>query len=698
MKSKTVLILDDDAGVARLVSSAVRAAGGSPVSFGRGDEALAWMSQNKADLLLLDNVLPDMNASEFLDKAERAGDSVPFIITTGQGSETVAVDMMKRGAMDYVVKDSEFLQALPVVMQRSLDLIKAQRRLKDVESSLAQFRVETRAILEAAADGIVTFDADGRIVTANAALGEMYGMTEPPIGQDVSRLFSQADGGSMPIYPSRASTNEVKRRLRSPREFVAVKSGGVTFDAEVTFSEVEGSHSRLYLAIIRDISDKKRVQRQMLHDALHDKLTGLPNRTHAVSSISQAMSRNMESSDASCAVLFIDLDRFKVVNDSLGHAAGDLLLMEVARRLAHVVHNQDTLARIASDEFAIVIPQVSDVRDATLLAQRVLDALDPEVSVRGATLKAGASIGIALSQKEDADAEDLLRRADLAMNRAKQNGRGRYEVFEAEMHSRTALMMRLEIDLRRAIGTDQIVNYYQPVIDLQKGRVAGFEALVRWKPPGKAMVSPADFIPLAEETGLISSLGRQVLRNACRQNRLWRDKLGIPVVISVNLSARQLRSDDVVTMVAQALKESDLPPGAMKLELTESAFMDYNRGVLGALDELKRMGVGMSIDDFGTGYSSFAYLGKMPIETIKMDKSFIEGLPGQADHIAISSAILAMAQAMKVNVVAEGVEHSGQLNFLRQHGCRWVQGFLFSRPVDAQAAEVLLGKSLVIPD
>ncbi|MBK9973537.1 MAG: EAL domain-containing protein [Planctomycetes bacterium] len=223
-------------------------------------------------------------------------------------------------------------------------------------------------------------------------------------------------------------------------------------------------------------------------------------------------------------------------------------------------------------------------------------------------------------------------------------------------------------------------------------------ALARWKPPGKPMVSPADFIPLAEETGLISSLGRQVLRNACLQNRLWRDKLGIPVVISVNLSARQLRSDDVVTMVAQALKESDLPPSAIKLELTESAFMDYNRGVLGVLDELKRMGVGMSIDDFGTGYSSFAYLGKMPIETIKMDKSFIEGLPGQADHIAISSAILAMAQAMKVNVVAEGVEHSGQLNFLRQHGCRWVQGYLFSRPVDAEAAEALLRKALVIPD
>ena len=691
MDEFTVLILDDDPGVSRLMGNAVRDLACKPVAFERGAEALQWASQHRPDLLLLDNVLPDMNAAVFLDKLDRAGRMSPFIITTGQGSEAVAVDLMKRGALDYVVKDSDFLERLPSLLQRALALIGAQRRVQDMEKALAQYRVETRAILEAAADGIATFDVGGQIVTLNSSIRDMYAFgAENLVGQPIARLFAPpSHGGTLPV-PGRHSSKEVKRQLRAPHEFVAVRANGTQFDAEVTFSEIDGSNQRLFLAIVRDISEKKRVQRQMLHDAFHDKLTGLPNRAHIVNQIARALSQNLDDPAAYCAVLFIDLDRFKVVNDSLGHAAGDLMLLEVARRLSHVIKPEHVLARINSDEFAIVIRCTSDLAEATHMAQAVLGALLADISVRGASLKANASIGIAISQKGDTDAEDLLRRADLAMNRAKQNGRGRYELFQAEMHSRTTLMMRLEIEMRRAIGTDEFVNYYQPVVDISKGKLAGFEALVRWNQPGKRMVPPSEFIPLAEETGLICALGRQVLHNACRQVRQWRDKLGITTAVSVNLSARQLRTDDVVRVVSDALRDHDLPPKCLRLELTESAFIDYNRGDLSALDEIKRMGVGMSIDDFGTGYSSFGYLGKLPIETIKMDRSFIQGLPESSDHVAITSAILAMAKAMNINVVAEGVERENQLKFLLGQGCRWVQGYLFSPPVPAEQAEAML--------
>lgn len=273
--------------------------------------------------------------------------------------------------------------------------------------------------------------------------------------------------------------------MRAPREFVATRADGSPFDAEVTFSEVEGSNQRLYLAIIRNISEKKRVERQLLHDAFHDKLTGLPNRALTINRISHALNRRMSHPGFKCAVMFIDLDRFKMVNDSMGHSAGDLMLTEVARRLMTAVRPSDTLARISGDEFAIVLEDIHDLRNAVHVADRVLESLGPEISLRGGSVKTNASIGIALSQEDGVDAEELLRRADIAMYRAKEKGRGRYEIFDIAMHSRTVMMMRTESDLRRAIGTDEIQVYYQPVIDLSKRVVAGFEALVRWNKPGR---------------------------------------------------------------------------------------------------------------------------------------------------------------------------------------------------------------------
>lgn len=697
MSKATILIVEDDPGVSILVRNAVADLGCEPVTVSTGEQAIAWAMANDADLLLIDNVLPDMQAPELLDKLDAEACHFPFIVTTGNGSEVVAVELMKRGAVDYVIKDAEFLERLPTVVLRALAVIDARRRVSEVEGALHQYRIETEAILEAAADGIVTFDPDGKVITANSAVSEMYACEHKNlVGGHIDLLFPSEGGGPVLPLPGRVGTGDIRKQLRQPREFVTFRADGTPFDAEVTMSEVEGGDRRLYIAVIRDISEKKRIERQLLHDAFHDKLTGLPNRALAMNRINHALKRRDDKPGYRCGAMFIDLDRFKMVNDTLGHAAGDQLLTEVAGLLQQAVRPSDTIARLGGDEFLIVLEDIHDLRNAVLVAERVLDCLDVELSVRGNPIRTNASIGIALNQEDTTDGEELLRHADIAMYRAKEKGRSRYEVFDIEMHSRTVMMMRTESALRRAIGTDEILLHYQPIVDLDKRVVAGFEALVRWNQPGRGLVPPNDFIPLAEETGLICALGRQVLYQACRQNREWKDQFGEATVISVNLSVYQLQRENVVTMVRDVLNETKLPASALKLELTEGAFLDYSKGGLDALDELKAMGVGLSIDDFGTGYSSFGYLGKLPIETIKLDRSFINGLPQDKDHVAISKAILAMAQAMDLKVIAEGVEHSGQLRFLHEHGCRFAQGYLFGRPVGVEQAVDLLFSSVEV--
>lgn len=695
MVSAFVLVVEDDAGVATLMGRCVENLGARAAIARSGTAAIEAMQAERPDLLLLDIALPDMPADEVLDCIDKHGASIPFIITTGQGNEKTAVQMMKRGAADYLIKDSDFLDRLPTAVQRALDEAATHKRLEEVERSLQQYRTEMEAIVEAAADGIVTFDANGVIVTVNSALCGMYGMEYAGVpGQHISKLFPSEEGVPLLPLPGTAGTGDVRKQLKAPREFIASRQDGSPFDAEVTISEVEGSSRRLYLAIIRDISEKKRIERQMLHDAFHDKLTGLPNRALALNRINHALARRNDQAGYRCAVMFVDLDRFKMVNDTMGHAAGDAMLVEVAQRLQHAMRPADTIARLGGDEFAVVLEDIVDMRNSIHVAERILKSLEDDINVRGTPIKTNASVGIALSQDDTHDGEELLRRADIAMYRAKEKGRGRYEIFDIEMHSSTVMMMRLETDLRRAIGSDEITLHYQPVVNLEKRMVAGFESLVRWNRPGEGLVSPAKFIPLAEETGLICDLGRQVLHMACKQNRDWKDRFGDFTNISVNLSAYQLQREDVVSLVRDVLADTGMPAASLKLELTEGAFIDYVKGEMQALDELKKMGVGLAIDDFGTGYSSFGYLGKLPIETIKMDRSFIMGLPQAADHIAICTAILAMARAMKLNVIAEGVEHTGQLKFLYEHGCRWAQGYLFSRPVPAAQAEDLLFSSI----
>jgi len=448
---------------------------------------------------------------------------------------------------------------------------------------------------------------------------------------------------------------------------------------------------------IQDITNRKRAEEQLLHDAFHDALTGLPNRALFADHVKMAIQRARRNSERRnggklFAILFLDLDRFKVVNDSLGHLVGDGLLVDIARRLETCLRPGDTVARLGGDEFTILLEDLEDVRDAVEVAERVQEAVSERFQIEGHDVFTTASIGIAPSTTAYDNAEEILRDADTAMYRAKSLGKNRHEVFDKVMHDRAMRLLQLETDLRRAVEREELSLNYQPIISLKTGKIAGFEALVRWNHPSNGFISPSEFIPIAEETGLIIPLGAWVLREACRQMRAWMqaDEWRRPLTISVNLSSKQFTQPDLIEQVAAILNETGLPATCLKFEITESMVMENVETAVHMLSELRALGVELSIDDFGTGYSSLSYLHRFPINTLKIDRSFVMRMTDNAENGEIVRTIITLARSLDMNVVAEGVETQVQLEQLRMLDCDFGQGYLFSRPANIEAASQLL--------
>jgi diguanylate cyclase (GGDEF)-like protein/PAS domain S-box-containing protein len=448
----------------------------------------------------------------------------------------------------------------------------------------------------------------------------------------------------------------------------------------------------------RDITERKGFEDQLLRQALRDPLTGLPNRVLFVDRLERALARR-GTSDGGVAVLLLDLDRFKIVNDSLGHDAGDQLLAEVAHRLEDCLRPEDTVARLGGDEFTVLVDGISDPTDAVAVAERVTRALRASFTLRGHDLFVAASIGIALSRPGQGP-EEVLRDADVAMYLAKDRGRARYELFDADMPSLALRRLETESDLRRALEQDELRVHYQPMVSIENGRVVGFEALVRWQHPVRGLLAPAEFLPVAEETGLIAPLGEWVLGESCRQLRAWQDRYpgADELAMSVNLSSRQLARDDLVEEVDRILRSSGVDPGHLVLEITETVVMKDTQASLDILRRLRTLGVGLAIDDFGTGYSSFGNLKMFPVDTLKLDKTFVDSL---ADHVegdvAIVETVVRLAHTLGMQVVAEGVELPGQLAELRLTGCDVLQGFHFARPLPAVAVEGMLATGWQAP-
>ncbi|MFZ2853173.1 MAG: EAL domain-containing protein, partial [Rhodocyclaceae bacterium] len=439
-----------------------------------------------------------------------------------------------------------------------------------------------------------------------------------------------------------------------------------------------------FVGVLNDVTFRKDAEERLNHLANHDALTGLPNRNLLNDRLAHAIARR---SDGMAAVLFLDLDRFKLINDSYGHDVGDELLKAAAARLAACLRNEDTVARLGGDEFVVLLEDLPGTDTAASIAAKIASRLAEPLIVGGRELPIAASIGIALYPRDGCDAQNLLKNADTAMYRAKEAGGGRFCFFAGEMNAHALQRLTLENELRHALDGGELEVFYQAQVAMTNGRLLGAEALVRWRHPLKGLIPPADFIPIAEETGLIVALGEQVLRSTCRQIVDWQQR-GLPALtVAVNLSPRQFQQPDLVAVIAGILAETGADPARIELEITESAAMQNADCAVAALRQLRAMGVSLAIDDFGTGYSSLSYLKRFPIDKLKIDRSFIQGIPGDGDDTAIVQAIVAMAGSLGLRLIAEGVENEAQRAFLETLGCTTAQGYLFGRPQAASEFE-----------
>ncbi|MFB9262771.1 putative bifunctional diguanylate cyclase/phosphodiesterase [Bradyrhizobium erythrophlei] len=506
-----------------------------------------------------------------------------------------------------------------------------------------------------------------RILSVNDAAITHYGYGRAEF-EKLTIKSLQAFDAELPWVGEHTSDEQVARTWKH------VRADGTLIDLAIYSRQLMHGDQPAMLLALMDITERKRAEARLAFMAQHDGLTGLPNRNLLRQQMDDILLHNRRNSDK-VAVLMLGLDNFKAVNDTLGHGIGDKLLRGVAKRLRSTLREEDVLARLNSDEFTIVQNGVGRPEDAVLLAKRILAAIGEPYLIEAHSVVIGASIGIAMSPGDGDDSEKLLKSADMALSRAKSEFRGTFSFFEAEMDARAQSRRKIEIDLRDAIQNEGLRPYYQPLVDLKSGRITGFEALVRWPHPERGMISPGEFIPVAEETGLINPLGGLMLRHACVDAAQWPDD----VRVAVNLSPLQFRTGNLLSLVTDALKQSGLPPRRLELEITETLLLEKSSQVLATLHALRALGVRISMDDFGTGYSSLSYLRSFPFDKIKIDQSFVRDLGSNRDAQAIVRSIISLGMGLGVTITAEGVETEAELSCLRAEGCHEGQGFLFSR-------------------
>ncbi|BBL70393.1 EAL domain-containing protein [Methylogaea oryzae] len=590
----------------------------------------------------------------------------------------------------------------PVILQLLLrhdsggapkEVLAVMRDLAEQRRSEQELRLSA-GVFSQSQDAILVTDSNNDIVSVNPAFTRLtgYGLDEV-LGRNPKLLQSGRQDAA--FYQAMWSAIQTDGHWQG--EIWNRRKNGEVFPEWLSISTVRNDKGEIvnHIGIFSDISKLKAATEHIEFLAHYDPLTHLPNRLLLRDRVVQALAGRQRHGNRA-AVLFLDLDRFKLINDSLGHAVGDALLVEVARRLSDSVRETDTVSRLGGDEFVVLLSEVRNGDEAMQVAQKILRSMQEVFQVGIHQLAVTPSIGIALSPDDGEDFDTLLRNADAAMYTAKQDGRNSYVFFTPSMNAGALERLSMETSLRRALEREEFRLHYQPKVDADSGRVLGLEALLRWEHPELGWVPPSRFIPLAEDTGQIAAIGNWVLQTACRQNRAWQEQGLLAVPVAVNLSALQFRQRRLKDQVLDALRQSDLDARYLELELTESMLMEDTAGAVVMLAELRKIGVRLSIDDFGTGYSSLSYLKRLPIDALKIDQSFVRDIADDSDDAAIVSAVISMAHDLHLRVVAEGVETLEQLRFLRAHQCDEAQGYLFSRPVCAEDAAALLARRVLV--
>jgi diguanylate cyclase (GGDEF)-like protein/PAS domain S-box-containing protein len=686
---KHVLLIDDDSGHAKAFAEALIEAGDGRTDFERVrtlSSGLEILAHKNVWTIFVNLSLPDSGGVATLDRLMLATSTTPIVVLAGKDEAELCKIAMSHGARDYLldghIDSYSFARALRNVAERE-----SARQELFIEKERAQ------VTLNSIGDAVLSTDISGKVTYLNVVAEHLTGWScKDAVGHRFSEVFQIIDGVTHKPAPNPMEMAiKENRTVGLTANCILVRRDGYECAIEDSAAPIHDRNGQVTGAVIvfHDVSKARAMVLEMSHLAHHDALTDLPNRSLLSDRLAQAISLARRN-HYQLAVLFLDLDGFKHINDSLGHGIGDKLLQSVASRLSACVRKSDTVSRQGGDEFVILLPEVAHAADAAVSAAKIIAELKDPLVIGEHHLRVTVSIGISTFPNSGEDAETLIKNADTAMYHAKQSGRDNFQFFRPDMSLRAVERQSLEGQLRYALERDELLLHYQPKINLKTRAITSVEALVRWQHPERGLLLPGQFLTIAEDTGMIVAIGQWVLREACRQTREWLDAGLLAVPVAVNISSLEFGNEQFSDGIQVALKNNRLDPRYLELELTESVLMRHAESATSALEKLKAIGVRLAVDDFGTGYSSLSYLTRFPIDTLKLDQSFVHDINSSEDDAIVVSAVITMGNSLRHTVIAEGVETLEQLSFLQAHGCEEGQGYYFSRPVAAPQFAKLL--------